>query len=55
MEIKCKEPGCPEVIEYEPAVVYSFRARTDSRARKKVKRVFLTCKNEHTHPYVIET
>ena len=52
MEIKCKEPGCPKVIKYEDEEVFSILTE---RSCKKEKTVYLTCENNHTHPYVIET
>lgn len=51
MEIKCKE--CGVVIEYkrEPSK-FLFGYQSDEKESQK-KTVFLTCDNNHCHPYSV--
>lgn len=50
--VKCKEPGCDKEIVYvhdpEDAII---EMKTDKKIKKEVT---LTCKDGHTHEYLLE-
>ena len=56
---KCKEPNCTEQVYYTPYEVSgTFEFRTTfpqiTPPKPESKRVYLTCANDHTHPYAIK-
>lgn len=49
---ECKEKDCTEQVVYKQKVVLGLFNRGSTTTADKI--VYLTCGNEHTHPYTIK-
>jgi hypothetical protein len=57
-EFICKEPNCGKKVRYEPdseggVVGGVLGSAEDVRKKGQAVRIYLTCENLHTHPYVV--
>ncbi len=52
LKFPCKEPGCPEQVEYvsQQEGGYGYTKFEESEEQTEV---YLTCPRDHCHPYVI--
>lgn len=53
-QFKCKEVGCKKIVIYIPNRIPGIgEANNEENDKNKQKTVYLTCDDNHTHPYAV--